>query len=262
MELGLSSFSFGWRVGEAGVRAGCPLRLNSLLETTCAYGLKLLQIGDNLPVLELSKEEKEHARALMERYQIRLELGMRGLTPENLRSYLDEARFFRSRLIRVVIDQGSYEPDIPTIVSILRSFAGELEAEQIQLSIENLDRLSAYEFEEVIQKTGSPQVGICFDTANSYGAGEGIEQTLQVLLPYISNLHVKDFSIRRLQPHGMGFLIEGTPAGQGMLQIPRLLEMVSKQHPDIHCILETWTPPCENDVETCEKETRICIYPR
>ena len=51
------------------------------------------------------------------------------------------------------------------------------------------------------------------------GAGEGFETVSEILLPYTINLHLKDFTIRRVS-HKMGMIIEGTPAGKGMLNIP------------------------------------------
>jgi L-ribulose-5-phosphate 3-epimerase UlaE len=52
----------------------------------------------------------------------------------------------------------------------------------------------------------------------------------------------------------MGFVIEGTPAGQGLLDLPRI---IGRLHPYNRCnsgILELWTPPAENLRETIQLE--------
>jgi 3-oxoisoapionate decarboxylase len=54
----------------------------------------------------------------------------------------------------------------------------------------------------------------------------------------VVNLHVKDFTIRRHQ-HMLGFEVEGTPAGQGMLNIPWLLGRLRDFGCNPNAILET-----------------------
>jgi 3-oxoisoapionate decarboxylase len=58
----------------------------------------------------------------------------------------------------------------------------------------------------------------------------------------VVNLHVKDFLARRL-PHAKGFLIEGCPAGQGLLDVPGLLAELRARGRDPNAILELWPPP-------------------
>ena len=98
---------------------------------------------------------------------------------------------------------------------------------------------------EILQQIGSQYVGICLDTVNSFGAGEGPEAVVDALGPYVVNLHIKDFTVRR-HPSMLGFEVQGTPAGQGMLNAPWLLSKLGRR--DFNGILELWTPP-EPDIE-------------
>ena len=50
MILGLSSYTFGWAVGVPGHAPARPLDENGLLDQCREHGIKLLQIGDNLPL--------------------------------------------------------------------------------------------------------------------------------------------------------------------------------------------------------------------
>jgi L-ribulose-5-phosphate 3-epimerase UlaE len=52
----------------------------------------------------------------------------------------------------------------------------------------------------------------------------------------------------------MGFVVEGLPAGEGMLNIPSLLETIEKTGKCKSAILELWTPPSETLEETIRKE--------
>jgi 3-oxoisoapionate decarboxylase len=96
-------------------------------------------------------------------------------------------------------------------------------------------------------------VGICLDTANSFGAGEGLDQVAGVLAPVTVNLHVKDVAISRL-PHQMGFTIEGRPLGRGQLPIRRAIDLVRAERRCRSVVLEAWVPPVANMAETVRRE--------
>ena len=85
------------------------------------------------------------------------------------------------------------------------------------------------------------------------GAGEGFETVSEILAPYTINLHVKDFTIHRVS-HKMGFVIDGRPAGKGMLDIPGLVSHISSYGRCYSAILELWTPPAESIEATIKKE--------
>ena len=88
---------------------------------------------------------------------------------------------------------------------------------------------------------------------NSFGALEGPAVVVEALGPLTVNLHLKDFSIRRAG-HKMGFAVEGTPAGEGRLDVPWLLGRLRAFGRDPNAILELWVAP-EDDVErTVAKE--------
>ena len=85
------------------------------------------------------------------------------------------------------------------------------------------------------------------------GAGEGFETVSDILMPYTINLHMKDFTIYRVA-HKMGLVIEGRPAGKGMLNIQDLLLRASQNGLCQSAVLELWTPP-ETSIEfTVKKE--------
>ena len=60
------------------------------------------------------------------------------------------------------------------------------------------------------------------------GEGEGVAAVVDTLAPSPLNLHLKEFTVARVS-HKMGFVVEGCPAGQGMLNIPWLLEEIRRQ---------------------------------
>jgi L-ribulose-5-phosphate 3-epimerase UlaE len=54
----------------------------------------------------------------------------------------------------------------------------------------------------------------------------------------------------------MSFTIDGRPVGQGMLDIPWILNEVRRFGRNVNVILEMWTPPEDNLEATIQKERR------
>jgi sugar phosphate isomerase/epimerase len=173
------------------------------------------------------------------------------MTESGLEEYIRIADLIRSPILRYVIDGQGFTPGMDEIVGIIRNALPALQESDIVLALENYERLKVVEFARIVEKIGSDRVGICLDTVNSLGAGEGLETVVEVLGPLTVNLHIKDFTIRR-PDHKMGFVVEGCPAGEGMLSVPRILEQVGdKCH---SAILEQWTPPERKLNDTIAKE--------
>jgi len=251
MNIGISTYTYTWAIGVPGSEPEKPMTVFELIERASVLGVQVVQIADNLPLEKFSIPELEQIKQFAENLGIRIEVGARWMTFDRLKMYLNIARMMDSPILRFVIDGPGFEPSLEEIHSIIRHIVPELDKLNICLVIENHDRLLAREFVEIVQKSGSKNVGICLDTVNSMGAGEGLETVIGLLAPYTMNLHVKEFSIRRVS-HKMGFVIEGVPLGKGMLPVAELISKVSS-----HCqsaILEQWTPPEPTIQETIRKE--------
>jgi sugar phosphate isomerase/epimerase len=253
MQLGISTYTYGWAVGTPGNRSSPYLNELDLLAKAKGFGLHLVQFGDNLPLHHLTGEQLKALIQQAREKGISIEIGARGLTEEHLFLYIQLARELNAKLLRFVIDNHPYEPDLAEIVAIIKDAVPHLEKHNITLGLENHDRLKAREFASIIEKVGSSYVGICLDSVNSMGAGEGLEQIVEILAPYTVNLHIKDFGIKRL-PHLMGFQIYGRPAGKGMLNIPWLLEKISPYNKCRTAILEQWVVPESMLSKTIQKE--------
>jgi len=242
MLLGISSFSYGWSVGVPSLMPERPFSAVDLVNRTHDFGLSCLQIGDNLPLHTLADSQRRELKSLLTRYDMRLEIGARGLTEKHLHEYIELAVYFNSPLLRFVTDIEDYEPTTSNIITILRGALSYLRDSGITLGIENHDRFKVAELSAVMNTVDDPTVGICLDTVNSLGAGEDLERVIGELAPFTVNLHIKDFTIVRA-PHKMGFVVSGAPAGQGMLDIPHLLRRLSTYGRCESAILEQWVPP-------------------
>jgi sugar phosphate isomerase/epimerase len=255
MQLGISSYTYTWSVGVPGSLPEKQLSAYDLADKAAEFGLKLVQIADNLPLEKLTENELLDLRKYSEGKGIEIELGGRGLTREHTLKCLEAAKSLNSPILRMIIDGPEYAPELTSVISVIKDLLPEFKSRNIKLAIENHDRFKAREFEKIIQTVDSEMVGICLDSVNSMGAGEGFEEVSRILLPYTINLHIKDFTIRRVS-HKMGITIEGTPAGKGMLNIKELLNKLYFTDSCESAILELWTPPESSIADTIIKEEK------
>jgi len=256
MFLGLSSYTYGWAVGVRGHEPARPLDELGLLDRCHRHGVKLLQIGDNLPLHTFDTARLECLTARARNEGVQLEIGARRLTLERIADYSRLARQLGAKLIRFIIDDADYHPEPDAVAAILRNSVALLDG--LTLGIENHDRFPAVVLRSMIESVGSNRIGVCLDTANSLGAGEGLDTVLEHLAPLTVNLHLKDFHIARV-PHLMGFTVEGRPAGQGFLDIPLLLKRLA---PFARCqtaVLELWTPPEPRMEDTIARESAWAV---
>ncbi len=120
MQLGISSYTFGWAVGVRGHEPARPLDEHGLLDKCRAHGVKLLQIGDNLPLhtFDAARLDQLAERAAARRCATRsrrapLDAGTR----RRIRAI---ARRLDAKLIRFVIDDADYHPKPEAVTAILR----------------------------------------------------------------------------------------------------------------------------------------------
>jgi sugar phosphate isomerase/epimerase len=253
MILGISSFTYGWSVGFSEGSAVKPMDEQGLINQTLAFGISCLQIGDNLPLHTFDAERLNKLKQEILKNNIRIEIGARKLTGENIEKYIQLAAFLNAPLLRFVIDGPGFEPDSNYVIKIIKNSIPALKANGITLGIENHDRLKAKELARIMEVIGDEHVGVCLDCVNSMGAGEGLEHVADVLMPYTVNLHIKDFVVSRL-PHQMGFTVTGAPAGQGITNIALLMEKANQYGRCQSAVLEQWVVPEDNMEATVKKE--------
>lgn len=237
MRLGISSYAFGWAIGFDGVRPDQPMDAFGLLEAARSLNVEVVQIADNLPLDEMPSSSRRELKRIADESELAIEVGTRGLCAENVRTYAEIAREFESDIVRLVIDDKNHHPSLGEVTSALKQVEDEIQ--DCCIAIENHDRFRAAELRKLMETLDSANIGICLDTANSIGAGEGIETLMHELARYVVNLHVKDIQIRRTETL-MGFDVSGCPAGRGQIDIPSLIARLPSRCESM--ILEQWTP--------------------
>ncbi len=249
MRLGISSYTYGWAVA-----AKPPLSALALIDRAQQLGVTVLQLCDNLGPEAFTDASLEAIDTKASWARITLELGTRGTSPQHLKRMISAARRLQSSILRLVIDTPGDEPSLDEAHQRLMTIRDDLAEARVTLAIENHDRFSSAGLADFVHRLDSPLIGICLDTANSFGAGEGPKVVVETLGPLTVNLHLKDFAVQRL-PHSQGFTIEGRPARAGMLDIPWLLQRLRDLGRDPNAIIELWTPPEPTSHATIEKES-------
>lgn len=248
MKIGLSSYTWSWAVGVKGYEPEKPIGIMDLFEMTKSRGIPVLQIIHNINLHEMSEEEVAKVSSAADDYGIEIEVGTWGIEPEHLLRYLELAKKMRAKLVRSVTE--SWDEKAETNI---KEVLPQYEEAGVSLALENVDEHPAEELARFVERIGSPLVGICLDTVNSFAAVETPETVVKVLSPYTLCLHVKDYDIVRV-PHMLGFNIEGRPAGEGRLDVPWIIANLKKERRDPNVILEIWTPFTNTLEETIKKE--------
>jgi len=258
LEIGIGSYTYTWAMGVPGYDTQQPMTAFDLIAKAVALKVKVVQLADNVPLAGFSMKELIALLRLAKKKSVKLETGFRGLTQKRLEHSIGISQILHSEILRFVIDGKDYQPSCDDVIKIIKPFIPRLETANIRLAIENHDRLTCDEFIYIIRKCNSPYIGICLDTVNSLGVPEGTSEVILKLLPHTINLHVKDFTIKRLD-HQMGFKVEGVPAGTGKLDIPFLMNELDRLSKCKTAILELWTPFEETLEETIDRENRWAV---
>jgi sugar phosphate isomerase/epimerase len=260
VKLGLGSYAYAWAIGVPGYPPPPqPMDARGLVRRAAALGLRVVQIADNLPLDALTPAEIDALDAEARALGVAVEVGTRGIAPDHLRTFLALAVRFGSPILRVVVDTATHHPDPDEIVATLRPLLPEFAGAGVVLAIENHDRFKARTLAEIVERLNASQItriaGICLDTVNSFGALEGPDAVVAALGPHVVNLHVKEFTVRRVD-HKMGFVVEGAPAGAGMLDVPWLLSALAGcvDLVGVSAIIETWPAPEATPDATVAKE--------
>jgi 3-oxoisoapionate decarboxylase len=254
MKLGLSTWAYTWSIGWAGKTPARPLDGMSFLETAAGLGARVVQFADNLPLHAMTPAARASLKSRADALGISVEVGTYGIDDETIDTYLAIARDFGSPFLRTVTGIDKERPDRDGLVARLRSIVPRLEKARIVLAVENHDLFSAATLAEIIQGIGSPYVGICLDTSNSFRALETPGYVIDDLGPLAVNVHLKDIEVVRIPGHDLGVIIQGAEPGTGQLDIPGLLKKLHGFGRDPTIILEQWVPPEPGIEETVAKE--------
>lgn len=261
MKLGLSSYAYRWSTGIRSYKPTHPMDVEGFIHKAIDFNLQGVQICDNLPYWELSESRLREIRKQVEDQRMFIETGARGSEYEYLKTMLEASSQLGSNLLRVVIEIERNVPEeqvsvqLNTVVEDIQNILDVAKDLNIRLAIENHATFSSEDLLYIIKTIDDDFVGVCLDTMNSILLLEPPLTTAQALIPYAFTVHLKDFTIERYPEY---FRIVGVALGEGIVNFPRVIQMLkeSKLDPTVH--LELYIDRRENE-EAIRKWEDKCV---
>ncbi len=250
MNIGISSWSYGWAVGINGYLPETPMNLDCLLEKAAELGVPVLQIADNLSLESLSLSELEKFASKASCLGVQLEIGTSGVSNQHIAQYLEIAKTLNAKILRTLLHDKNGSPSIFDAEREICKSLHLLEKYNVTLAIENHDFFHSKQLRKLIDNINHPLVGACLDPVNNLAKGESASEVLETLAPVTVNFHCKDFQIHR-KPSLLGFDVVGCPVGEGLLDLNRCASILPS---DISWIIEMWTPFQANIEATIKTE--------
>jgi len=261
MKLGLSSYAYRWSIGIKGDTLTHPMKVEEFIGKAIDFHLQGVQICDNLPYWEISEFRLKEIKKQIEDQGMFIETGARGVGYEYLKTVLEASSQLSSKLLRIVIE---IDRNVPTeqittqlnkVIEDIQNILDVAKDLNIRLAIENHATFSSEDLLYIIKTIDDDFVGVCLDTMNSILLLEPPLTTAQALIPYAFTVHLKDFTIERYPEY---FRIVGVALGEGIVNFPRVIQMLkeSKLDPTVH--LELYIDRRENE-EAIRKWEDKCV---
>lgn len=239
--LGIGSYAFRWNGGIGDRQPPDPITPAEILDRAAALGVRLVQFADNIPLHRRPPEEIDALAEKARSMGMEIELGTTGCDPQLVGRYLELARQFDAKLLRIAPTAAESAGTDDDIAVLFRQLLPDVHAAGVTLAIENHFHLPSPRLVRIVELVDHPAVGVCLDVANSIACQEWPFDTIEMLAPMAVNLHLKDFRIA-LDPHGVGCSIVGTPLGAGEMDIGRVFETLERSDRQVNVILEHWLP--------------------
>lgn len=100
----------------------------------------------------------------------------------------------------------------------------------VVIALENHADHRSWEIVDIIQTIDSPALKANFDVGNPLPVGEDMYEAAERMAPYTITVHFKDWKVMPLT--FFGAKIVGAPLGQGVIDLPRILDILEKGVPD------------------------------
>ena len=124
-----------------------------------------------------------------------------------------------------------------------------VERHRMPLGIENHKDWRVDQQVALLERYSSEYLGVCLDTGNNLAVLDDPMETIEKLAPWTFNVHFKDMAMEECES---GFLLSEVPLGEGMLDMPRITDIIRRARPDVRFSLEMITRdpllvPCLTD---------------
>jgi 3-oxoisoapionate decarboxylase len=110
-----------------------------------------------------------------------------------------------------------------------------VERHKMPLGIENHKDWRVDQQVELLERYDSEYLGVCLDTGNNLAVLDDPIETVEKLAPWTFNIHFKDMAMEECES---GFLLSEVPLGEGVLDLPRIVDILRRARPEARFSLE------------------------
>lgn len=244
MKVGLDTICFStWKLDPMG-----------LLAKTIEYNLEGLQLGSQA-FLERPPEYTDEFLAKLRANNLYVELGGAGVNPRDSGKSVEQMVESWKPLFPLAAKMGShclntcfglyqertmtnptFAEQYELTIKVLKALAPIAADYQVYVTMELHVDLTYNELARMIEKVNSPWIQVNLDTANAMGLLEDPVEAAEVLAPYAKTTHYKDTCVY-LTDAGYTWQA-GAPLGTGLVDLPKVTELLYKYNPDIHLNIE------------------------
>jgi sugar phosphate isomerase/epimerase len=110
-----------------------------------------------------------------------------------------------------------------------------VERHKMPLGIENHKDWRVDQQVALLERYDSEYLGVCLDTGNNLAVLDDPIETVEKLAPWTVNVHFKDMAMEEC---ASGFLLSEVPLGEGVLDLPRIVDIIRRARPEVRFSLE------------------------
>lgn len=260
MKLGIDSYSYHLHLGHYEYKPEQPKTIDWFLNHAAELG------AQGAMILELDRDTPdERLRSLRQKVKelgLYLELGGRGIEPEEMADYLEMASKLGSDVLKVGFRLDLYSRETPLldqmqeVVNKLRQSVSLAKSLGVRIALENHGHWTSDQGLYIVESVKSEYVGFCLDTGNSLLVLEDAVYTATKMAPYAFTTHFKD-AIPGGTPYGAEFLHVGL--GRGVLNLPLIFNIIKTTAPDPNINLEVVSAPQATEEETFTFEEQTVV---
>lgn len=218
----------------------------------------------------LMSNDPEHlarVKALLDKYNMYVELATRGLDEEHLLKVIKVADVLGADIIRTYIpitlncqedrrtggegryDLGKIRLDFDPVVYdeavvSLKKMIPILKKYRVKLALENHEYETADELVRVVKAIDSPWIGLHYDFGNSMMAWEEPAEAARKMAPYTLTTHFKDHVIIPCPEDKYEYVVCGIPAGEGNIDLKECLDIMLDESALVRLNVEMCYPYC------------------
>lgn len=248
--IGLSTYAFFWQLSD---RLSEPMSIHLAIQRTAELGVDLFQICDYAPLETMSDADLASIAKTARDAGVKLEVGTKGIRPEQLERFLHIAGVMEAPLLRTMFNSPDHSPSIDEVERLLGEALPDFERAGVRIAIETYEQVATPDLMRVVDAIDSPFLGVCSDPANTVAALENPREVIERVAPRVINMHVKDFAFTR-SDGWVGFTLAGAPLGTGLLDYDHMVRTIRPHERDIHQIIEHWLPWHGDEASTIRLE--------